>query len=99
MDLQEDLSFGYTDKSMKWSDVYKTYESIRGLCDCINEAFKSLVTLYLANCMVAQATMMDALLYVPDVLTKIRLVFIIVSSMLTFILAADVNDKVKFCWC
>lgn len=95
-DLKTDIDFDTTTKkSLEWPDVYKAYENIKGLCNCTNEAFKSLFTIYLANCMVAQAAMLHALLFVPDVMVKVRLVFIIFSSMLTFLLAADVNFKVN----
>lgn len=84
-----------TNRSLKWTNVYDSYRILKELCHFNNKAFGSMLTVYLADSLVTQAVGLDASLIVPDIFLKIRLLFFIVVSAGTFLLAADVSDKVK----
>lgn len=81
-------------KRLTWPEIYEGYKVIRQLCEIVNEAFGSILSTYLGSCLLFQATGLDAVLAYPSITLKIRLLFIIILSAVTFVLAADICEKV-----
>ncbi len=87
-------------EKLQWAEVYRTYQSLRQLCEIINKTFGSLLTVYLANVILFNATGMDSVLYIRNISYQIRMMFFIVNSTLMMVFAADtcrqVGQKIIF---
>lgn len=81
-------------RKLDWSEVYRNYSYIRELCILINKACGTMVTIYLGNSLLYHSTSLDDVLTIEDISKRIRLVFFIVNSTCTFLVAADANSQV-----
>ncbi len=88
---KQDINLG---RKLVWSEVYHLYQCMRELCQLINEAFGSLVTVYLGSFLMFQATNIDQVLLTPSIDLKIELLFFIIVSSTIFWLSADACNKV-----
>lgn len=77
-----------------WSEIYHMYENIKELCCLVNQAFGSMVTVYLAAYLMFQATSIDQVLTTPSFQIKVQLLFFIMITSTIFWLSADVCNKV-----
>lgn len=81
-------------EKLQWPDVYRTYQSLRQLCEIINKTIGSMLTIYLANIILFNSTGMDIVIYLRNVRVQIRLMFFILNSTFMMIFAADTCRQV-----
>lgn len=81
--------------SPKWVTAYESYDTIRKLCRHINEGFGALLAVYLATCIVVQAAGLDSVFITSDKILKVKILFVLVVSVLIYVLAADACEKVR----
>lgn len=79
---------------LTWNEVHARYCFVRKLSQVINYAIGPLITIYLGNSLLYQSTSLDDILMLNTVYRELRLIVFLLTSICTFLFAADACGQV-----
>lgn len=79
---------------VSWKEIYNLYKCLSELCENINHAFGSMVTLYLAAMLLYQASRIDEIIIQPNVGSKVQAILYSIIFISFLLLSADACGKV-----